>query len=52
MNELEALDIWIYQRVIKILSTARVTNYKVPRRINEHQELNDTKTHIKNGVPK
>jgi len=39
MNKLEAFEMWVYRRVLRIAWTARRTNYEVLRIINKDRKL-------------
>ena len=39
INKLEAFEMWLYRRVLKIPWTARLTNEEILRRVNKQREL-------------
>jgi len=42
INKLEAFEMWLYRRVLKILWTARMTNEEILRRANRRRKLFET----------
>ncbi|CAG9832841.1 unnamed protein product [Diabrotica balteata] len=47
MNKMEALEMWVHRRMLKIPGTARKTNEKVLRNVNKDRELLKTVKHQK-----
>ena len=42
INRLEAFEMWLYRRILKIPWTAKVTNEEVLKRVNQQRQLFDT----------
>ena len=38
-NKLEAFEMWLYRRILKVLWTARIKNEEVLKRVNGKREL-------------
>ena len=51
MKRLEAFEMWLYRRVLKIPWTERVSNVEILRRIRSKRELIDTINKKKTGIP-